>query len=285
MSDERTMAIVCASGGFRGAFVHGVLAAFEEHGLRADAYAGVSSTAPIAAAAAAGQARNMGIQHWLGVLAHRNRTGGDMSSAVQEGINTLAPLAEDALFQPDAPRLMIVASEVINEAAAIETQGSGATKLGRRLLVEAGRGRRYWVEHNLRPVFFDRARMAGPALTRENLRAVLYASTRMLHAWSTPAEIDGKPFVDGSYTLACPAAEIAGMRYDQVLVIGTQPGPIPTDLVGDRTVGAWLGDVPITTMTPDMDPADLNVDFVTAGENGLGELFNHGREKGAAFVR
>lgn len=60
------------------------------------------------------------------------------------------------------------------------------------------------------------------------------------------------------------------------------PRPPPT---AAAAVGAWVGDVPITTMTPDMDPADLNVDFVTAGENGLGELFNHGREKGAAFVR
>ena len=29
-------AIACASGGFRGAFVHGVLTAFEEQGFRAD---------------------------------------------------------------------------------------------------------------------------------------------------------------------------------------------------------------------------------------------------------
>jgi hypothetical protein len=207
-----------------------------------------------------------------------------MSRPIQEAIDKILPLVENALFQANAPRLMIVASEVANEDAAEQTQGPEATKLGKRLLVEAGRGGRYWVERNLRPVIFDRARIAGPALTRANLGAVLYASTRMLHAWSLPAEIDGKPFVDGSYTLACPAEEIAGMRYDQVLVIATQPGPVPTDLVGDRTVGAWVGRVPIATLTPDMDPADLNVDFLTAGENGLGELFNHGRKKGAAFV-
>ena len=49
-------------------------------------------------------------------------------------------------------------------------------------------------------------------------------------------------------------------------------------------VAGQVGEWKPGSYKPDMDPADLNVDFVTAGENGLGELFNHGREKGAAFV-
>src|SRR6266567_375737 len=34
-----TLAIACASGGFKGVFVHGVLSAFEEAGLNVEAYA------------------------------------------------------------------------------------------------------------------------------------------------------------------------------------------------------------------------------------------------------
>lgn len=190
-------AIACASGGFRGTFVHGVLTAFEERGFRADTYAAVSSSALPAASAAAGKASAAGIDHWRGLLETRARHGGDMSPVMLESIETVIPEIVVELFSPGASRYITVACAVA-EAAASETQGDGARRLGRRLLVAAARGDREWVRGNLEVALFDSAGEAGPTLTAENLTAAIYASTRMLHAWSVPAFVDDMPFVDGS---------------------------------------------------------------------------------------
>ena len=40
----KSLAIACASGTFKGVFVHGVLSAFESSNFRADAYGGASSS-------------------------------------------------------------------------------------------------------------------------------------------------------------------------------------------------------------------------------------------------
>ncbi len=276
-------AIACASGGFRGAFVHGVLTAFEERGFRADAYAAVSSSALPAACAAVGQASAVGIDHWRGLLDTRARSGGDMSPVLLESIDAVMPLIAETLFRPEAARYLVVACAVITAEAEVETQGSGAKRQGRRLLVAAGRGDRRWISDNLETVFFDSAGRYGTALSPETLAAAIYASTRMMHAWSVPAAVDGRAYVDGVYRLACPAVEMAALGYRRIVAVGTQPGPIALDLVGDRTVPDVAGGVPIETIVPDLDPAELGVDVTGADITGLTALFDHGREKGRTF--
>lgn len=275
-------AIACASGGFRGAFVHGVLTAFEERGFRADTYAAVSSSALPAACAAVGQASIVGIDHWLGLLETRAKYRGDMSPVLQESIDAVVPGIAGFLFGAGASRFLVVTCAVADEAAE-ETQGPGARRLGRRLLVAAGRGDRQWVRDNLKAVFFDSAGKHGAPLTPENLPPAIYASTRMLHAWSVPAFVDGAPFVDGSYLLACPAVEMAALGHRRIIAVATRPGPIPLDLVGDRMAPDEADGVPIETIVPDLDPAELGVDVTSADMAGLVALYDHGREKGRVY--
>lgn len=276
-------AIACASGGFRGAFVHGVLSAFEEREFRADTYAAVSSSALPAAGAAIGRTSAVGIDHWQDLLETRAKSGGDMSPVLRESIDALVPGFTGPLFGPDASQFMLVACAVA-DAVAEETQGDGARRLGRRLLVAAGRGDRQWVGDNLRAVLFDSAGDHGAPLTPANLPAAIYASTRMLHAWSVPAFVDGAPYVDGSYLLACPAVEMAALGHRRIIAVGTQPGPIPLDLVGDRMVPDEAGGVTIETVVPDMDPAAIGVEATSADAAGLAALYDHGREKGNEFL-
>jgi predicted acylesterase/phospholipase RssA len=276
-------AIACASGGFRGAFVHGVLTAFEEQGFRADTYAAVSSSALAAASAAAGQASAVGIDHWLGLLETRARHGGDMSPVLLESIEAVVPAIVGDLFAPDASRFITVACAVAGAAAA-ETQGNGARRLGRRLLVAAARGDGDWVRENLEAVLFDSAGEAGPALKAENLAAAIYASTRMMHAWSVPAVVDGAPFVDGCYLLACPGMEMAALGHDRIIAVGTQPGPIPLDLVGDRLLPAEANGIAMEIIVPELDPAALGIDVTNAASEGLKAYYEHGRQKGRAFL-
>ena len=59
------LAVACASGGFKGVFVHGVLSALEDAGLRAAAYAGSSASAASTAFAAVGLANKIGVEYWV----------------------------------------------------------------------------------------------------------------------------------------------------------------------------------------------------------------------------
>ena len=170
------------------------------------------------------------------------------------------------------------------DPAAEEKQGYDARRLGRRLLVAAGRGDRQWVLDNLEAVLFDSAGDHGAPLTPENLAAAICASTRMLHAWSVPAFVDGAPFVDGSYLLACPAVEMAALGHRRIIAVGTRPGPVPLDLVGDRTAPDEADGVPIETIVPELDPAVLGVEATSADAAALADLYDHGREKGKDFL-
>jgi predicted acylesterase/phospholipase RssA len=200
-----------------------------------------------------------------------------------ESMETVVPLIVDDLFSPGASRYVTVACAVA-DAAAEETQGEGARRLGRRLLVAAARGDRQWAGDNLAVTLFDSVGEAGPALTAENLAAAIYASTRMMHAWSAPAIVDGRPFVDGSYLLACPAAEMAALGHDRIIAVGTQPGPIPLDLVGDRALPDEAGGVAIEAIVPDLDPSAMGIDVTSADPDALLAFYEHGKEKGRVFL-
>ncbi len=283
-------AIACASGSLRGVFVHGVLAEFEERGFRADAYACASSSSIPAALAAAGRVGLLGgaayWRHATDALAVR-KIG--VSRMILESIEAYGARIEETLFgggaafpEGRAARFLVAASEVATPEAAAETQGEGARRLGKRLLIEAARKNRGWTEANLVKRLFD-TEAEDPALRldRANLREVLYATTRMLHAWEIPAWVAGKPFVDASYTCSCPAVELTEAGYGLVVAVSPEPGPLARSLFGGT---APESDARIVVVRPDRSLEDFGVDFLSASAEGFEAAFSHGRERAAKFL-
>jgi hypothetical protein len=208
-----------------------------------------------------------------------------MSQVVLECIRRYAPLVRDSLFSPVAPRLIIAASEVVTPEAAVLTQGDGARGLGRRLLVAAARADRSWAEQNLRLRLFDRyTPRSGCRLHEGNFDEVAYASARMLHGWDVPAWVEGRPFIDASYTCLCPAGELAEMGYREVFAVATEPAPLWRDLFTREPVPSQQGPTPIRLIEPAFEPRELGVDFASASEEGLLAVYEHGRVQGRAFL-
>jgi hypothetical protein len=280
-----SLAIACSSGTLKGVFVHGVLSAFETAGgIRAHAYAGVSSSVLSTASAAVGRSAEIGVGYWLEALRALKQPGHSMSKVVLQSISEYGPMLRSLLFKPGNPRFFIGASAVSVEAAK-QTQGMEAKRLGRRLLLSATRGERDWVDKHLTLHLFDSAAPDRDLrLTAENFDAVAYASTRMLHAWEIPAWVGKQAYVDGSYTCACPAVEMAQRGYNKVVAMATEPGPLYRDIFRTDPVPDQWGAVPIFVVRPDVDPQELGVNFTNATEDGLFAVYRHGEEKGREFL-
>src|SRR2546423_13969958 len=87
-----SLAIACASGGFKGVFVHGVLSAFESAGLHADAYAASSASVASTAFAAVGVANDVGVEYWLRARRVLEGLDAGMSQVVLQCIAGYAPM-------------------------------------------------------------------------------------------------------------------------------------------------------------------------------------------------
>jgi len=280
-----TVAVACASGGFKGVFVHGVLSAFESAGLHVDAYAASSASVASTGFAVVGRASEVGVEYWVRARQVLDRPGQGMSQVLMQCIESYAPVVRPAAFEPGRPRLLIVASEVVTQEAAELTQGGGARGLGRRLLVAAARGDRSWAgKHLERRIFDSQARVGEFQLNADNFDEVAYASTRMLHACDIPAWVEGKPFVDASYTCLCPAIELAELGYSEVVAVAAETGPLWRDLLGREPMPQHWGATPIDVIRPEQDPREFGVDFATASDEGLLAAYRQGEEQGRAFL-
>jgi hypothetical protein len=281
----RSLAIACSAGGFKGVFVHGVLSALEAAGMHADAYAAASSSVFPSISAAIGKANEIGLQYWRVALRTMHQPGNGMSEAVLQSIEESGHILRKEPFQPGMPRCIIATSAVTTSGGAEQTQGDGATRLGRRLLLQAARGDRSWADEHLRAHLFDTAASDKEhRLTINNIDEVIYASTRMLHAWTIPAWVAGRPYIDGSYTCACPALEMARWGYREVIAIATEPGALYRDIFQSELIpSAWHG-VPIHLIQPGIDTAKLGADFTEASDEGLVAAYEHGLERGREFV-
>ena len=303
------MAIACATGAAKGVFVHGVLAAFEERGFTADLYAAASSSTIPAAFAAIHDLRSLGeTDYWLRVGAAYHSEGLDMGAAVKRGIKDVMPTLADRLFAPGAAPFALLAGEVITKTAAAETQGDGARQLGRRLLLGVRKQDRSWADEHLAGRLFTTARpdapgpwnavgpddvrgfaSAGPVtvcrLTPDNLADALYATTRMLHAWKDPGWIDGRPFVDASYTSSCPVREVAALGAQEVIAITPEAGPFYLDVFRSQTIQAAYGSTIVHSIQPEVNLAEVGVDYANATPEGLTTAFAMGRDAGEAFIR
>ncbi len=282
---SQSLAIASSAGGFKGVFVHGVLSALEAGGIRAGAYAATSSSVFPSISAAIGQANEIALKYWRVALRTLKQQGNGMSEAVLQSIAESGHLLRHQPFLPGMPRCLIVTSEVITSEGAEQTQGDRARRLGRRLLLQAARGERSWADQHLRAYMFDTAAQDEEhRLTIDNIDAVIYASTRMLHGWTIPASIAGRPFIDGCYTCACPAVEMAQNGYREVIAIATEPGVLYRDIFQSEPIPpAWEG-VPIHIIRPDRDPATMGAAFTDVTDEGLVAGYEHGLEKGREFL-
>lgn len=275
------LAIACAVGGFKGAFGHGVLAAFEEAGLWAEAYGAASSSVPIAGCAATGRVQAAGLDYWQQGLAYLQQPGVGMSQMVQAGIDYLAPLLCERLFRPDAPRFFVAANAVAEKAVA-EVQSSNSRRLGRKLLLDIRTNNREWVDNHLTLHLFSQNDPCFP-LTAENFSQVAYASSRMLHAWDMPAWVNGRAYVDAFYTCACPALQLAERGYQRIIAIFNEPIPY-RDFFMDETIPTTWQNSQISLIRPEQDPIALGVNYTQATPEGLTLLYQHGVDSGRAFL-
>lgn len=280
-----SIAVVGCSGGMKGVFIQGVLNALETGGLYADAYAGASASALPAAGAVAKLCNFVGIDYWRKVQALLKQPGNDLSHVMRilsrEWASPDEPFIRE-LFQPERARLIIPVNYVKDPKAATQTQSKGSRRLGRKLLLDIARKTRAWVDVNLELHLYD-THGETHRITPDNLMDAAYASLRMLH-WTVPAWIDGKPYVDASYTCACPVPEMVALGYSPVIAIWTEAGPLYRDIFGDQIVPDVMDGVPIHVIRPDMDLTEIGVDFTQCSDEGLGAAFRHGEEKGREFL-
>ena len=308
-------AIACASGSFKGAFAHGVLSALEANGIIANAYAAASSSVIPSAWAVLGKIRELGVDYWLAGLHALGKPDMGMSQVVKGGIARFTPPKEQ-LFAAESPAYFVATSAVITPEAAQETQGEKFRRLGRRLLVSAAKKDRTWVDEHLqmrmfsnksenislqnqdsgkdaiqepgRDVLIALSPMASlgyvSTLDASNFEEVAYATSRMLHAWDIPAWIDGKPYIDASYTCLCPAIEMVEAGYQTVIAIANEPGKLYRDMFQLEEIPGNYQGVNIHIIRPDVDPQELGVNFTDATPEGLSALYKHGEEIGKRML-
>ncbi|MFV0133040.1 hypothetical protein ACLGIH_07340 [Streptomyces sp. HMX87] len=123
-------------------------------------------------------------------------------------------------------------------------------------------------------------------MTPDNYDAVSYASTRMLHAWAVPAEVDGEAYVDASYTCSCPAREVAAKGVTVLIAIGSDPFPLFRDLYASEEIvdGSVLDRAQVLVIKPDEDLKQLGVDYAAATTEGLVKAYERGLDAGHRFV-
>ena len=281
---ESGLAIAGSAGGYRTVFIQGVLAALEQAGIRAAAYGASSASVTSAALAAGGAARAASLAYAQESLREKARRGRGMSAVNRTIIHDWAPRVRELLFRADSPRFLIPVSMVITAEAAEQAQGARARRLGRRLLLAAGRGDDGWAREHLRLRLYDTYEGATHRLTAANYAGIAYASTRMLHAWDEPGWAAGQAAVDASYTCACPARELAALGYGRVLALACAPGPLYANFFGTEVIPErWAGAI-IDILRPAADPLAWGVDFNEASAAGLARLYAEGEARGREWA-
>jgi len=282
----KNFAIACMSGSLKGIFVQGVLTAFEEAGIKADAYASSSSSTVPASYAAIGEIRHQDYSHWAESDSILRQPGNSMSNVILSGLEMSSGKVIDRLRSGDISRLMIVCSYVNNTDAANETQSESAVTLGRKLIIQGARNISGWKDQNLDLHVFDtESNNEELKLTAENYKAVAYATTRMLHAWHIPATVNHKPYIDGSYTCLIPIEPLADRDFQNIIAVATEPGEITKDFFSGVPIGNQWNGSRIYWIKPETNLKELGVDFTKASKEGIEKVFEYGIEKGNEFIK
>ena len=281
------LGIACASGSVKGVFVHGVLAGFRRRGFNAEIYAASSSSSIPAAFASIHDIDSLrGIEYWKQARADYLEANSDVSRAVKLGINAVLPQLKQRLFTGGAARLVIAASAVTTGEAAALTQGEGARRLGQQLMLSIRKKDRSWADANLSGVLFDtRTSDQKFKLAENNLAEVLYATTRMLHAWKDPAWVGAEPYIDASYTSMCPARELTQLGMEAIVAITPESGPLYTDFFQSEEMPNSFAGVTIHIIQPQFNLTEIGVDYLKATDEGIIRAFELGQEAAERFVR
>jgi len=279
--------IACSSGGGKGVFVHGVLVAFAEAGLQAHIYGTVSSTAIVAAFAATGQLGMLrGSAHWKEKYTRYVQNDYDMSKTILESLPEATATLSGTLFKSDSPAYAVAVSAIVTREAEALTQGPQARRLGKQLVISTRTRDKSWAEKNLELRLYETgSEDVKYRLTPQNLREVLYATTRMLHAWKTPAWIEGFPCVDASYLCECPAVELAQRGCDIVIAISPEAGQVYRDFFQAEKLPSSYGKIPILLVQPLLNLAEIGVDYMSVTDEGLEKAYELGLRAGKEFLR
>lgn len=278
------LAIATSSGGYKGVFVHGVLSFFEQENFLADAYAACSSSALISALSAAKKVNTISTSVWSEGNEIAKIKGNSQSNVQLLSIEQQLQTIKKELFQLSR-RFLVSTSFVKNEQAAKQTQSDAARRLGRQLLIEAGRNITNWRDKNLEHHLFDTYdNPETKLLTEDNLKDVLYATTRMLHAWHIPAYINKVPYIDGSYTCMCPVIPLAELGYEKIICVTTEHEQTKLDFFSDKYIPERVGASDVLFIKPDYNLADIGVDYYKVSDQGLELAFRHGVDKAKEFI-
>ncbi len=279
--------IACSAGGGKGVFVHGVLVAFAEAGLKAHLYGAASSTAIVAAHAATGQLGMLrGSAHWKKEHARYVQNDYDMSKTILESLPEATATLSVKLFKSDSAAYAVAVSAVITKEAQELTQGPQARRLGKQLVISTRKRDKSWAEKNLELRLYETgSEDVQYRLTPENLPEVLYATTRMLHAWKTPAWIEGFPYIDASYLCQCPAVELAQRGCDKVIAISPEAGQVYRDFFQAEKLPSSYGKIPILIVQPLLNLAEIGVDYSNVTEDGLEKAYELGLRAGTEFLQ
>ncbi|MBE7412358.1 MAG: hypothetical protein L6Q54_12595 [Leptospiraceae bacterium] len=121
-------------------------------------------------------------------------------------------------------------------------------------------------------------------LNKDNIKDVLYATTRLLQGWKEPAWIDNEAYIDGAYTCGCPVKETIAAGFNKVIAISAEMGGFYSDLFGAIEITDTMEDATILKIQPDIDLGDIGVNFLTATDEGLEKAYDHGFQKGISFL-
>jgi len=279
--------IACSAGGPKGVFVHGVLDAFAEAGYKAHIYGAASSTAIIAAFAATGKLGMLrGSTYWKEQHARRAYNDYDMGKTILEFLSEATSILSAKLFESDSAALAVAVSAVITKEAEEMTQGPQARRLGQQLIISTRNRDKSWADKNLELRLYETGLEDVPhRLTPQNLPEVLYATTRMLHAWKIPAWVDGFPCIDASYLCECPAIEIAQRECDKVIAISPEAGPVYRDFFRAEKLPSSYGNIPILIVQPLSNLAEIGLDYMNVTDEGLDKVYELGSRAGAKFLQ
>ncbi len=279
--------IACSAGGGKGVFVHGVLVAFAEAGLKAHLYGAASSTAMVAAYAATGQLGMLrGSAHWKEKHARYVQNDYDMSKTILESLPEATATLSLKLFKSDSAAYAVAVSAVITKEAQELTQGLQARRLGQQLIISTRKRDKSWAEKNLELRLYETgSEDVQYRLTPENLPEVLYATTRILHAWKTPAWIERFPCIDASYLCQCPAVELAQRGCDKVIAISPEAGQVYRDFFQAEKLPSSYGKIPILVVQPLLNLAEIGVDYINVTGEGLEKAYELGLRAGTEFLQ
>lgn len=273
------------AGSFKGVFVHGALQALIEGGVNIDIYGACSSSCVPILYACCGKLDHLGVDYWEDCVKWRRTENKNMSQVMKASIARIHHDLEADLLSDRSKPLLVCTSHLECDALQDDIQGDRACSLGRKLLLNAKANQDSWAKKNLCLHCYETDNNAMHKLTKSNLDEVIYASTRMLHAWPEPAWINKEVYVDGCYTCYCPIDPLFEKGCDRVIAILTEAYDVKANFfnTGDLVQTKYLDNTVV--IKPCVNLEYLGVNFTDATIEGINLGFQHGYEQAQLMLQ